>query len=168
MRPKSTGNGQKQKLQIIIIVIAIVGAIAGVALLLNSLGSKEKQKPYFSEAKILDEKISSGENTHVKAEVYNPGENTYQNLRIQLATPSPKIKMSFPDQTVSEIGGEYYIEVSPDFLEGGGSTKLYSFDVSGELYPGLTSMTAKIELRVLAGGEVTDSQTFNLKITSES
>lgn len=75
--------------------------------------------------------------------------------------------MSHPDQrSLENVEGEWQlnIPVHKGFNEGGTSGK-YVFDVEGSLLPGQTSSTNKIEVEVVANGQVKSKETFEIKIT---
>lgn len=163
----SLNDGRKWKFGILIGTI-VAAAIAGVLVILSTPGPEEKQQPYFSKVELVDEKISPGENTLLKAKVSNPGDNTYENVKIKLVAISPKVEMAPTSPKVETERSEYGLTIStPTGLGKGEKTKLYTFNVGGDLYTGLDSMTAIIKARVLADGKVTDNQLFELTISSK-
>lgn len=164
MRPKSTGDGRKINYRILVVGAAIIVAIVGLIMLTESLDPEDREEPYFKEIKLLDGEISPEGETQIHARVMNPTENSY-NIKIQLATVSPQLELSY-ENPAQEEEGEYRLTISPPPLRGHEETKLYVFNVSGDLYPGIVSMTVKIKARVLVNDKITDNRIFNLKIES--
>lgn len=169
MKPVSSGGRRKWRSRLVVISILVIIIIAVGAFLFFSLGSSESpSKPYFSKVTLEDKEIREGEITLLKVRVRNPGENTYENNKIQLVSFSPKVKMQFTNENVTQVGDEYRLTVPIRDLRPEMGTYSYTFDVGGSLYPGVVSMTVRIEVRVLSDGDILDKRVFDLKIRSKS
>ncbi|KXA90886.1 hypothetical protein AKJ57_03305 [candidate division MSBL1 archaeon SCGC-AAA259A05] len=177
MRPSPVGIDKKRKKQIIVIGIAIVAAVICLMLILNFFSSEERQTPYFSEVELKDEKIKPGETTLLKTRILNPGSNVYENAKIRIISGSPKIKMSLTSpgaetqhENRTTPKGKFEQSLTVNIPYGLGKefeTGLYTFDMSGDIYSGISLMKAEIEAHLIVDGEPTDNKVLELTISSE-
>lgn len=166
MRPMPSipdNYSRKWILRIIVIALIIIGAVLGLLFVLDSSGSCQKN-PYFSKAKLKEDSISVDESTLVVPRVKNPTDQSYDNLKIQIATYSPKIKIGYGNREMSEQNGEYLLTTPIRTLTQGSKTGTYNFTVSGELYPGVVLMKVELNIRLLSGGTIIDEKKLELKI----
>lgn len=168
MRPTSPEEERKIKLRVLIVGIIIIAIVAGYFLLSN-VNFSRREGLHFSETKLNDKKIPSGENTNIKLRILNRTNNTYKNLSIRLATKSPNIEIKHGNNSTTLENNEYIITVPvARDLHGEEETGSYTFALTGNLYPGLSSMTAEIEARILIdNSEIADSYEFHLTISSK-
>lgn len=169
MRPTTPEEERKLKIRALIIGIIIISIIAGF-LVLSNVNFSRKKGLHFSEIRLEDKKISPEENTQIKTRILNQTNKTYKNLSIRLATKSPNIEMKRGKTPTILENNEYTLTVpiAKDTLPEEEDTGLYAFTITGSLYPGLSSMTVKIEARIITdNGETADSHEFHLTISSK-
>ncbi len=165
MRPSAPEGENKRRIQrALIIGVIIILLLAGYVLLSNYEISQNEKSLRISEAKLQSKSISPEENTHLKIRVSNTTDTSYDNLGIQVATSCSKLKISYGDKVATEENKENRLTIPTQILRDGEKTKLYAFDISGELFPGLSSMTVKINIRVITENEVKDEREFNITI----
>ncbi len=165
MRP-STPEEEKgrRKRRAIIIGIIIVILLAGFVLLSNYEILSGEKKLSISEGELKPRSVSPGENASLKIKASNPTDTNFENLYIQIATRCPKLKISHGDTLASKENEENRLTIQTQPLYSGETTKKYAFDICGNLFSGLNSMTAEIDARILVENKVKDERTFTLKI----
>ncbi len=169
MRFISGKKGISRNLYLVIAVIVIIAAISGTIFwFIHSSSGQNETAPRFSKLELEDHTITEGETVLLKTQIENPTENTYDNLKIQIASVSPKAEMKYADNPITEENGEYRLTVSVNrSLRTEEKTGLYNFDLGGELYDGVVSMTFVVNARVLHGGDICDERSFELTVESK-
>ncbi|KXB08458.1 hypothetical protein AKJ55_00975 [candidate division MSBL1 archaeon SCGC-AAA382M17] len=184
MRPVSTENEQNSNFHLIKTIIIVIAIVIGIVVALyyvgtgtDHTGEGENQKPYFSKARLQNVEISPKENSLLIAQVANPGDSVYEDIKIRFSTFSqnilisptnPKVEREYENEVISEQKTEYSLTISdPLGLGKQEKTRTYTFEINGSLPEGSVSMTVKINSFVITDGETTDNKVFELTISSE-
>lgn len=168
MRPETPGDEWDQRILFLVIGILVLAVSIALLAVIFRTGSTNTEKPYFSKAKLVDKTINEEEETNLEFKIKNPTENDFKNVEIEIASKYEHLEIWRGGKTAQEEGGEYVFSLElPDIL---GGRESISWDravsIEGTLGSGLHSITAILEARIIADGEMTDSKTFKLKIKS--
>lgn len=167
MRPNTPEKESiMRKKNAFIIGIIIIGILAGYLLVSNYEIFQEDKNLYFKTAELESKNISPGEETNLFLKVHNPADYK-KSFSIQITTQCSKLEISHKDKFATEENGKKYLTIHPDDLAGKGETRKLVFDISGELYPGLTSMTAKIDVEIITENNGKNNQVFNVTIENQ-
>ncbi len=167
MRPNTPEKESiMRKKNALIFGIIIIVILAGYLLVSNYEIFQEDKNLYFKTAELQSKNISPGEETNLFLKVHNPADYE-RSFSIQITTQCSKLKISHKDEHATDENGEKYLTIHPDDLAGKGETRKLVFDISGELYPGLTSMTTKINAKIITENNEKNNQAFNVTIENQ-
>ncbi|KXB05298.1 hypothetical protein AKJ49_01095 [candidate division MSBL1 archaeon SCGC-AAA382A03] len=166
----------RRRLYLIIGILAIVFLVIGYLTYTDNSPLFQKNTLYISESKLQKNEISQKENTLLKIKVNNKSGKNYENVIVQITTKTPRLEISptnkeiktkYENKILQRGEHEYLLNTYiPLGLGKGEESRLHSFEITGNLYPGLLSMKVEIEVRIIGNGEKTDSKNFQLKINS--